>query len=396
MKIVLIVFLLLSSLFGAKVVEQDEKYISSQKCKPCHIHIVRDWEKSWHHKSHYKNDEYFRATIDYISRKTRKSLNSIKIKCAKCHNPRISVTSTSANYEIETLMNLSRDPNIEKAVNNKNISEGINCIVCHNIDKIHSDKNASVRGMDRVEWIEPGIMVGPFSDAFSPYHKTQQRDFMDKDPNTLCFVCHANDRSESGLIFTNMEKEYGNNKEKCVECHMGPKRRYVAATLKLDHGKAKPRDIRNHKFSGAHVESFVFGALSVSLKQEKQNIFLTLYNSNPHNIPSGFGSRELIVDVYYKNGLNVMGKQRVSLTRYYKRKGDRTSVAHLAIKASEDTSVPAKGKKVIILDKLNGATSIEVKVYYRLVNDEVRKLLKLKDPIWSRKSLVTSGSIELK
>ena len=73
MKTFLLALALLSTLFGAEVVEVGEKYITSQKCKACHIHLVNEWEESWHHKSHYKNDEYFRATIDYISRKTRKS-----------------------------------------------------------------------------------------------------------------------------------------------------------------------------------------------------------------------------------------------------------------------------------------------------------------------------------
>ncbi len=395
MKTFLLALALLSTLVGAEVVEVGEKYIKSQKCKACHIHLVNEWEESWHHKSHYKNDEYFRATIDYISRKTRKSLNSIKIQCAKCHNPRISVTSTDMSYEIDTLMHLQTDPRVDEAVNGENISEGINCVVCHNIDKIHQDKNESVRGMDRVSWIASGTMVGPFDDAFSPYHKTQKRDFMDTKPNTLCFVCHANDRSVSGFVFTNMQEEYGENTQKCVECHMGPRREYVAATLKLDNGKAKKREIRTHKFQGGHVESFVFGALTLTLKEEADGIALTLFNPNPHDIPSGFGSRELLIEVYYKKGTRVIEKQILSLTRYFTRKGERPSVAHLAIKASKDTSVPAKGEKVIKVAKIPKATNMEVKVYYRLVNDEVRSLLKLKDPIWSRKSLVTSASLEL-
>ncbi len=396
MKTVLLLFALLSTLFSAEVVELDKKYVKSQKCKACHNHLVKDWEESWHYKSHYKNDEYFRATIDYISRKTRKSLNSIKVQCARCHNPRISVTSTDMSYEIETVMNLQTNKEVDNAVNNENISEGINCVVCHNIDKIHKDENESVRGMDRVEWAESGTMIGPFADAFSPYHKTQKRDFMDEESNTLCFVCHANDRSLSGLIFTNMEKEYAGNVEKCVECHMGPRREDVAATLKLDHGKSKKRDIRSHKFPGGHIESFVFGALTLTLQEEDADIALTLFNPNPHNIPSGFGSRELLIEVLYKKGTKVIEKQKLSLTRYFTRKGGRASIPHLALKASKDTSVPAKGEKVIKVAKIQKATNVEVRVYYRLVNDEVRALLKLKEPIWSQKSLVTSGSLELK
>ncbi len=396
MKLLLILSILLSNLFASKVIEVDKKYISSKKCKTCHIHIVKEWKQSWHYKSHYNNDEYFRATIDYISRKTRKSLNSVKIQCARCHNPRIAVTSTDMNYELESIMDLNINKEIDKAVNSEVISEGINCIVCHNIDKIHTNKDSTVRGLERVEWTQSGTMIGPFDDAVSPYHQTKQRDFMDKDPNTLCFVCHANDRAIGGLIFTNMEEEYGDNQEKCVDCHMGPKKAYVAATFKQKNGKAKPRDIRSHKFQGAHVESFLLDALSLSLKEENDLLYITLINKNPHNIPSGFGSRELIIDLIYKKNKKFFKKETLSLTRYYIRKGNKPSIAHLAISASKDTSVPAKGEKVVTFKKVKGATSVEVKVYYRLVNDEVRSLLKLKEPIWSQKSLITTGSLELK
>jgi hypothetical protein len=47
-------------LFAANVVQVGDKYKDSGKCKACHSHIVAQWEDSWHAKSHYGNDEYFR------------------------------------------------------------------------------------------------------------------------------------------------------------------------------------------------------------------------------------------------------------------------------------------------------------------------------------------------
>jgi len=371
MRFFLIIVLGASVLFGAaKVVKVDERFSDSDSCKACHLRIVDEWKESWHTKSHYQNDEYFRKTLDYVSRKTRKSLNSVKVQCATCHNPRISVTSTDESYEIDAVMGLDQGSEVNKAVNDDAISEGINCVVCHNIGKIHDELDASKRGINRVSWTESGTMTGPYKDAKSPYHKTVHHEFMDKEPNKLCFVCHANDTSVKGLVFTNMEKEYkAKGSKDCVECHMGPKRKDVAATYKMYNGKAKIRDVRHHGFAGAHSSAMWRDALSLSLSQKGKNIMLSIKNPQPHNIPSGFGSRELIVDIFYKKGMNIIETKSISLTHYYTRKRGKPTIPHLAKKQSEDMSIPAKGKKVLKIAKNSDATSVEVKIYYRLVND---------------------------
>jgi cytochrome c554/c'-like protein len=183
MRLFLIFLLGFASLFGAKVVKVEDRYKDSQSCKACHLRIVSEWKKSWHAKSHYENDEYFQKSIDYVSRKSRKSLNSIKVECATCHNPRISVTSTGEDYEIAAVMGLDKDSVVNKAVNNDAISEGINCVVCHNIDKIHDEYDETKRGINRVEWTKSGTMTGPYKDANSPYHKIVHHEFMDKNLN---------------------------------------------------------------------------------------------------------------------------------------------------------------------------------------------------------------------
>jgi len=396
MRIFLAVALLGATLFGAKVVEVDEMYQKSVSCKPCHLKIVQDWENSWHSKSHYQNDEYFQATVDYVKRKTRKSLNSIKIECATCHNPRVSVTSTSADYEIRAMMQLNKDSKVDKALEDDALSEGINCVVCHNIDKIHVNADQSKRGFNRVEWTKSGLMSGPFSDAHSPYHKTEARDFMNDKADNLCFVCHANDSSHSGLVFTNMEKEYKKDGKMCVDCHMGEKKMGVAATLRIEDGKAKPRMVREHKFQGGHVESMWKGALGLEIADNSDNTLITINNPQPHNIPSGFGSRELILVLTYFNGDKEINSKSISFTNHYKSKRGKATIPHLAVEASEESSIPAKGKKVVKVSKQANATTLKVDLYYRLVNDEVRKILKLEGEQWSKKSLISSKTINLK
>jgi len=395
MRVVLIILAVVTASYAAKVVEISKEYQTSQKCKPCHMHIVKEWEDSWHSKSHYLKDEYFRATMEYVARKTRKSPNSVKVKCATCHNPRISVTSTNIEYEIKVLMKLDKDSKVNKAIDNKAISEGINCVVCHNIDKIHDDKDSSYRGINRVSWTKSGTMVGPFGDSVSPYHKSEHRDFMDKKSDQLCLVCHANDKSSHGLVFTDMQSEYKKSDKGCVDCHMGPRVSGVASTLRLENAKAKQRSIRTHGFSGAHAPDMLKDSLGLNVRQEGSEIFIELKNSLPHNVPSGFGSRELIIDITYKNATKEISRDSISLTRHYTRRGGKPTIAHLAKKASEDMSIPALDKKVLKVKKAAGATSVDVKVYYRLVNDEVRSILDLKDAIWSNKSLITSKILKL-
>jgi cytochrome c551/c552 len=395
MKLFLIAILSFSTLFGAKVVEVGDRFKDSQSCKSCHLRIVEEWEKSWHSKSHFDKDEYFKKSLEYVSRKTRKSLNSVKVKCATCHNPRISVTSTDEDYEIAAVMGLDKGSEVDKAVNSNVISEGINCVVCHNIDKIHDEYDKTKRGINRVEWTQSGTMTGPYKDAKSPYHKIVSHKFMNEEPNKLCFVCHANDRSVNGLVFTDMQKEYKGSKS-CIECHMGPKVKDVAATYRMYDGKAKEREVRNHGFIGGHVSSMWRDALKLKLEQKDKNLLITIGNPQPHNIPSGFGSREIIIDVVYKNGSKVIKESSISLTSHYTRKKNKPTISHLAKKQTKDNSIPSKGKKILRVLKVEEATDVEVSLYYRLVNDEVRSILKLTGKSWSEKHFITNQSLKLK
>jgi nitrate/TMAO reductase-like tetraheme cytochrome c subunit len=386
-------------LFGAKaaeVVKVDEMFAESKNCKACHLHLVKDWSESWHAKSHFNKDEYFQKSIEYYSRKTRKSLNGVKVECATCHNPRISVTSTGMDYEIAAVLGLDKGSKVNKALNDDHLQEGINCVVCHNIDKIHTERDQSYRGINRISWTPSGVMSGPYEDAKSPYHKVEHRDFMDKKSNDLCFVCHANDRSYKGLVFTNMEQEFKADGKMCVDCHMGPKREGVASTLKIDNGKAKKRMIRNHGFKGAHDEDMIRNSLELSVWQKSDDVVIMLKNPQPHNIPSGMGARELLIELEYKDGTKVVKNEVVSLTTHYKDRKKRPTIPHLAKTQSKDMSVPAYGKKTLKVKKASGADSVKVVVYYRLVNDEVRELLDLKDEIWSKKMFITSKRLKLK
>jgi len=384
------------SLFAAEAApELDPKYHDSTKCKACHAHIVNEWAGSYHAKSHYNNDEYLRESMDYYARKTRKPVNAVKVECAACHNPRVAVTSTDINYQIDVLMGLDENSKVNQAVADDSLSEGVNCLVCHNVDAIKTDLPPEKRGVHRIKWNPVGIMSGPIEDAKSPYHKTQYRDFFGKDPKQLCFVCHANDRSVENEVFANTQKEYKDTKKQCADCHMSPKKEGFASNLPIDNGKPKMRMIREHGFVGAHTSWLWEDALGIQAEKKGDSFIVTLTNENPHNIPTGFGARELILDVIYRSGSNIIETKSISMTQHYKDKRGNPTIPHLAKEMSADISVPARGTKTLKVPMVEGAGQVTFELYYRLVNDEVRGLLDLKEPQWSEKKLIGRTTVRL-
>ena len=372
--------------------ELNKKFHDSSNCRSCHLPIVKEWKKSYHSKSHYAKNEYLRASMDYVHRKTRKSINAVKVQCAVCHNPRIAVTETGVDYEIDSVMGLDKGSEVNKAVSSDELAEGINCLVCHNVDAINEKLPASKRGIHRLKWNPVGTMSGPFADANSPYHKTQKRDFFD-DPKKLCMVCHANDRSVSGLVFANTQKEYDQTEKQCADCHMSPKKPGVASTLAIDNGKPRKRMVREHVFAGAHVESMWEDALDIRGKKVGTNLLITIRNENPHNIPTGFGAREIVVDVTYMSGSSVLEKKVYSLSQHYVDKRGKATIPHLAVKATEDLSIPANGKRSFSTKIPKGAGNAIITVSYRLVNEEVVRLLKLKGKEWGKKNFIAKKNI---
>lgn len=384
------------SLFAAEAApELDPKYHDSTKCKACHARIVGEWSNSYHSKSHYKHDEYLRKSMDYYARKTRKPINAVKVECAACHNPRVAVTSTGINYQINVLMGLDKNSKVNKAVADNALSEGVNCLVCHNVDAINDKLPPDKRGVHRIKWNPVGIMSGPIEDAKSPYHKTQYRAFFGKDPKELCFVCHANDRSVHNLVFANTQKEYKNTKKQCADCHMSPKKEGFASNLPIDNGKPKKRMVREHGFVGAHTTWLWEEALSLKAVKKGNSFIVKIVNDNPHNIPTGFGARELILDVIYRSGSKVIETKSISMTQHYEDKRGKPTIPHLAKKVTQSIAVPARGSKTLKVPMVKGAGQITFELYYRLVNDEVTTLLDLKEPQWSEKKFISRTTVRL-
>lgn len=389
---IIISFIFTTSLLIAQ--DTQKPYQDSKECKPCHVEKVQQWSHSWHANSHYKSDEYLRKSMDYVSRKSRKSLNSVKVQCAVCHNPRINITSTGMDYEIMAVMGLDEHSEVNAAVNNSFLNEGINCLVCHNVDDINTSAPENFRGAHRLTWNKERLISGPLKESHSPHHKTQKRDFFNDKANDLCLTCHANDKTINGLNFINMKNELKSSDKMCVDCHMSERKMGIASNLALDNGKPYARMGRDHGFIGAHTEALWKDALNLKLNSDKNNLLITLENQNPHNIPSGFGARELLIEITYQTDTKMLNTQTVSLTQEYISKRNKTTIPHLAVKISKPNSIPAYASKTLKTPWPKKATTAVVSVYYILVNTQVRTLLDLKDEIWSKKMFISRAKVK--
>ncbi len=392
----LLLIILVTNILATESVKLEDRYSTSKNCKACHNHILKDFKKSWHARSHITKNEYYKKSIEYIARKSRgKSFEMVEVECAKCHNPRISKTKTSEDDSLRYLMNL-KNKTIDDATNDQKLTEGINCLVCHNIDNIHNDKDESIRGMDRVDWVKSGMMSGPYDNAKSPYHKVEKRNFMKEDVNNLCFVCHANKRSNLGVEIANMKKEYNSVKGKkklCVDCHMSASHKGIAARF-IQNGKTTftSRIVRNHTFKGAHYSDMLKGSLGLEISVVNETLLVIIKNDLPHNVPSGMGARELVLEIIEDNK-----KRLVLLSSTYFNKRDKLSIP-LCVKNIKDpvSYIKAKSTKKMSFKIAKGVYKVSVNLYYKLVNDQVNKVLKLEDKKWNKLNLIASQKVRIR
>jgi len=67
----------------------------------------------------------------------------------------------------------------------------------------------------------------------------------------------------------------------------------------------------------------------------------------------------------------------------------------LAAKTINSVSIAPYGSKTVSVPVAAGADSVSISVSYRLVNDEVREMLELKNPIWSKKMVIKKLNLKL-
>ncbi len=386
MRILLVLSFTLLSLFADEI---PQRCSSSINCKSCHGHIVKDWERSWHAKSHVDKNEYYRKSLEFVAKRRYKGVNRVKFECAVCHNPRISLKKVSEFADIDYAFNTrNKDSELVKAVEQEALKEGINCIVCHKIDSIDDSQSKFKRGNTILTWLETGTIGGPFADSKSNFHKSKQQKFFNN-PDKLCLVCHDNMRGYKDFIIADTGDEFRANKreEKCVDCHMSKKVKGYAALVKNAEGKKVKRLIRRHKFAGAHSEGMIKGALDVKLKADQNFLYVTITNPNPHSVPTGFGGRAIIIEVKSKIGGRENLQKKV-LTTHYKSKRGRPTIPHMAVTQKSDVEFEPYKARTFKFKRIKMSQEAVVRVSFQLVNDEIAEILDLKEKRWRQKRLI--------
>ncbi len=378
-----------------------KKWESNKNCEACHQEISKKWETSRHSNSHFSKNDLFKKSLEYIVRKNPTMiLDEVKVECAQCHNPRLAKRDVSNEEKVGLLLEDDQTKKHFHAIlENKTMKNGINCMVCHNIDEIHLDKKKGSGGMNSVKFGPQGTMFGPFADAVSPYHKTEQRAHFVGDKPTLCFVCHYSQKNAHGLEVYATGKEYDQFKtgeEGCKECHMSKKRKGVASNFAPAGEKPKARMMRAHRFASVDNSNILNDFVDVKGTTDGDKFVITLKNRAPHKIPTGYGLRKIILKVTFldKNDKVLAKKRYVLGTKWVDEKGKET-IPHLAVKVAKDTRMDGKSTNAYRFPIPDGAVYAKYSFSYRLIPEGLAKELGITDPFFLREYTFSEQRVHL-
>ena len=377
-----------------------DRFAQSKYCAGCHPQQVRDWKSSLHSKSHITKNILYKKTVDFMSKKLYIDSQKLSVECAKCHNPRISLKKVNKNFILSKAFGIeNRDvKKVETALNTEYLKEGINCIVCHNTNKINHSTDLFKRGFDAVEWGPNHVMVGPFDSNRTNYHQSVKREHFNEDVNRLCFVCHygGENRYKLPVYTTGEEYESVYSSKKCVDCHMSEKRKgIIAPHIKKSGERQETREIRSHLFAGVRNSDIAKDALDLTLTQNGSNLLLTLSNKTPHKVPTGFGGRELLIEVIYQSNEKTIDKIYKSLNVTFLDKNGEITIPYLAKSIKNDLRLKPNEIRNISFNIPNEALKAKVIIWYKLINDDIKKMLDIKDPIFTKNYNIADKSINL-
>ncbi len=397
MKYFILFFLLLSSLES----ELDKKWVSNKNCEACHQDISKHWETSRHSNSHFSKNDLYKKSLEYMVLKNPKLIfDEIKIKCAKCHNPRISKTSIKDDEKILLALGVdSIKKEFRDILNNEQMKHGINCVVCHNIDEIHLDKEIGSQGLDGVKFGVQGTMFGPFEDTKSPYHKTQYKAHFANDSATLCFTCHYSHNNEQGIEVYSTGKEYDSiqSDEGCKSCHMSKKKKGVASNYSKAGEKPKVRMVRDHRFSSVDNSTILQDNIDIKSYKEEQNLIIELSNNSPHSIPTGYGLREIVIIVqfYNKDNKKINQKQLEVLGALWHDKKGKATLPFMATIKVKDTRIAPKSTQQYTFTLPKGAKSATYILSYRFINKKMARIIGVSDPFFLKEYKIKEESLDL-
>jgi hypothetical protein len=384
---------------GAEAIEK--RYATDADCVACHTEISKKWETSRHAHSHFTKNDLYDRTLDHMAgEEVLKTREELVVECAKCHNPRIEKRKVEDVDKLSLLLDIDTKT-MNRMIDNATMRNGINCIVCHNVDEIHLKKgDPSVRGFDAVKFGPQGTMFGPFDGAKSPYHLTRKRDFFVKDPAKLCFVCHYNDQNSHGIEIYSTGREYeeakapDGEKPQCIECHMSGKKSGVASNYKGEGGMVR-RMVRDHLFASIDNSDIYKKYIETDAELKEGKLRVTVRNLSPHKLPTGYGLRRLELQVrFYGEKDRKLGETVKLFTAVWKNGRGEETIPHLAVKRAKDTRIPPYGEVTESFELPEGTKLVNYRLVYRQIGKKMADKLGVKDPFFTREYVLKNGVIE--
>ncbi|MDR0467318.1 MAG: cytochrome c family protein [Campylobacteraceae bacterium] len=393
-------FLLFLIIIGSFAYANNSSFALAKQCLFCHNVQAKDWETTWHSRSHYDSNPLYKSVVDYISKTTYQSQDVTLVKCAQCHNPTMSVKeiddlyaySIANAYHFET----EEVKKVKNSVSDESIKTGISCVICHRTDKIHENADMKSGGYEAVEWVKGNVIVGPFGDERrTTFHTSEKRDHF-VNPNKLCTVCHYGSANDHKVELYATGKEYSSvsSKDTCVSCHMPiHKREAIAPQITQKGATPVVRDLRSHLFAGARNSNILKDTFSLDLKKDGNKLVVDIKNLTPHNAPTGFSARSIELKVDFLHGANVVSTQSIKFETTYEDRRGKETLAYVATSLKSDTRIKPYEQKKFSIDRPLGTTSANVYINYRLVNENILNLIELKDPTFTKVYNMNSKSI---
>ncbi len=377
----------------------EERYSQSKYCAGCHPDQARDWKTTWHSKSHTTHNTLYKKTLEFMSKKLYKDSEKLSVECAKCHNPRISVKKVNKSFLLSKAFGVENKEvkKVKEALNTGYLKEGINCIVCHNSDNIIHSSSLSKRGSEVMQWGPNNVMVGPYDSNRTNYHKSVKRDHFNQNVNQLCMSCHYGGENLHKLpvYTTGREYEESQTDKKCADCHMSVRKKgIIAPHIKKEGEPAQIRELRSHLFAGVRNSDIAKDAFDLNLTQRGSDLLVILKNKTPHKVPTGYGGRALKVEVIYQeNGENLGSIYKDLDVLYLDKKGERT-IPYLAFTVKHDLRLKPSETREIAFEIPKNATGVKVIIWYQLINDDLRNLLDITDPIFTKVHELSNQTIK--
>ena len=250
-----------------------EQYETPKICSACHTEFYEQWTQammSQAYTHHWDEIEYFELAVPHAEKDP--VVAGVKAGCNGCHAP---------------IAFLAGDVPPPRPAENSRANESVSCDVCHTIVGFKGDTPYNFNYVS-----SPGkTKYGPKAGLESPYHATQQLDFIST--AEFCGTCH-NEMSPYGVWVKATQLEwkegpYSNQGVPCQQCH-APKAMGKNAVM------AKEDWVAQHLFHGAHDPGKLAGTIEIRMNPEIREVEIDgtvvvkvqLFNGKAgHKIPSG-------------------------------------------------------------------------------------------------------------